>query len=68
MLRRALPTGVAVSEAGPGRYLVDGDVDARVVASVTSWCAAHGVMPERLVVGRRSLEDVFLDVTGRSLR
>jgi ABC-2 type transport system ATP-binding protein len=39
-----------------------------VVASVTSWCAAHDVMPQSLSVGRRTLEDVFLDLTGRSLR
>jgi ABC-2 type transport system ATP-binding protein len=39
-----------------------------VLSTVTAWCAAQGVMPQGLTVGRRSLEDVFLDLTGRSLR
>ncbi len=67
-LRLALPASLTVAEPRPGDYLVEGDVDARVVASVTSWCAARDVMPQQLTVGRRSLEDVFLDLTGRSLR
>ena len=67
-LRRALPASLVVAEPRPGDYLIEGDVDPRVVASVTSWCAARDVMPQQLSVGRRSLEDVFLDLTGRSLR
>jgi ABC-2 type transport system ATP-binding protein len=64
----ALPSEVRVSEPTPGDYLVVGPLDARVLSTVTAWCAAQGVMPEGLTVGRRSLEDVFLDLTGRSLR
>ncbi|MEJ5888419.1 ABC transporter ATP-binding protein [Pseudokineococcus marinus] len=67
-LRRALPEDVVVSEAAPGSYVVSGDVDPQVVAGVTSWCAQRGVMPDALSVGRPSLEEVFLDLTGRSLR
>lgn len=67
-LRTALPTDVAVSEPRPGQYLVDGVVDPQVLSTITSWCAAQGLMPQGLTVGRRSLEDVFLDLTGRSLR
>lgn len=67
-LRQALPDDVAVTEPAPGSYLVAGCVDPQVVASVTAWCATHGVMPQGLSVGRRTLEDVFLDLTGRSLR
>jgi ABC-2 type transport system ATP-binding protein len=67
-LRSALPADVRVSEQSPGDYLVSGPVDPRVLSTVTAWCAAQGVMPEGLTVGRRSLEDVFLDLTGRSLR
>ena len=36
--------------------------------TVTSWCAERGVMPDRLTVERRTLEDVFLELTGRELR
>jgi ABC-2 type transport system ATP-binding protein len=67
-LRAALPVDVQVGEPTPGQYVVQGLVDPRVIATVTSWCAAQHVMPQGLTVGRRSLEDVFLDLTGRSLR
>jgi ABC-2 type transport system ATP-binding protein len=67
-LRSALPADVRVEEPMPGRYLVEGTIDPGVLATVTSWCAAQQVMPQGLTVGRRSLEDVFLDLTGRTLR
>jgi ABC-2 type transport system ATP-binding protein len=35
---------------------------------VTAWCAGHGVMPDDLKFGSRSLEDVFLELTGKALR
>jgi ABC-2 type transport system ATP-binding protein len=35
---------------------------------VTTWCAQAGVLPEKLSVERRTLEDVFLELTGRDLR
>lgn len=66
-LRLALPEHVTVVEAVPGRYRVSGPVDPQVVATVTAWCAGHGVLPHGLSVGQRTLEDVFLERTGRSL-
>jgi ABC-2 type transport system ATP-binding protein len=35
------------------------------VAAVTAWCARLGMMPEGLTLGRRSLEDVFLEIAAR---
>jgi ABC-2 type transport system ATP-binding protein len=35
---------------------------------VTAWLADHGVMPSSLTMGRETLEDVFLRVTGHGLR
>jgi ABC-2 type transport system ATP-binding protein len=70
-LALALDTSAVASEPVPGSYRVevtDGLVDPQMLATVTAWCAAHGVMPEGLTVARRSLEDVFLEVTGRRLR
>ncbi|MEJ5946012.1 ABC transporter ATP-binding protein [Pseudokineococcus basanitobsidens] len=67
-LRQALSEEVAVAEPSPGSYVVSGAVDPQVVAGVTSWCAQRGVMPQALSVGRPSLEEVFLDLTGRRLR
>ncbi len=67
-LRAALPAGTEVAATAPGHYRIGGPVDPELLATVTAWCAANGVMPERLTVGSRSLEDVFLELTGRSLR
>ncbi|MFE0028316.1 ABC transporter ATP-binding protein [Amycolatopsis sp. NPDC059021] len=68
LLSAALPEGYVVRESSPGTYLVEGAVDPQVVSAVTSWCAQQGVLPEELQVGRRTLEEVFLELTGRELR
>jgi ABC-2 type transport system ATP-binding protein len=65
-MRDALPADVRVDEPSPGQYLVAGVIDPLVLSTVTSWCASHQVMPHGLTVGRRSLEDVFLELTGRT--
>jgi ABC-2 type transport system ATP-binding protein len=67
-LGAALPEGCRVSEPTPGGYLVEGLIDPQVMATVTAWCAQQGVFAEDLRVCRRSLEDVFLELTGRELR
>jgi ABC-2 type transport system ATP-binding protein len=67
-LRDALPVGTTVIEEEPGRYLVNGGVSPQLLATVTAWCAAQEVLPRDLAIERRSLEDVFLDLTGRELR
>ncbi len=67
----ALPRGSAVTEAHAGWYRVEtpeGRVDPQLLATVTAWCAAHGVLAERIGIARRTLEDVFLELTGRELR
>ena len=60
--------GYAVQEATAGNYCVLGRVDPQVVSTVTSWCAQQGVLAEELHVGKRDLEEVFLELTGRELR
>ncbi|MDX8153420.1 ABC transporter ATP-binding protein [Patulibacter brassicae] len=67
-LEAALPPGVHVVEPAPGVYVVAGDVDPGLVAAITSWCAARDVLVEGLQVKQRTLEDVFLELTGRELR
>jgi ABC-2 type transport system ATP-binding protein len=64
-LQAVLPAGNRVRELAPGEYVVDGDLDPQLLATVTSWCADRGVMPE---VDKRTLEDVFLELTGKGLR
>jgi ABC-2 type transport system ATP-binding protein len=67
-LLKALPADAAAAELTPGTYRVNGKVDPQLLATVTSWCAQHGVMPDRISVERHTLEDVFLELTGRELR
>ncbi|MDO9377344.1 MAG: ABC transporter ATP-binding protein [Nocardioidaceae bacterium] len=67
-LMSALPLGTKVVESAPGAYVVTGDVDPGLLATLTAWCASHGVMADHLAVERRTLEDVFLELTGRELR
>jgi ABC-2 type transport system ATP-binding protein len=64
----ALPDGTHVVEREAGRYLLTGDVNPQLLATLTAWCAGQGVLAENLAVERRTLEDVFLDLTGRELR
>jgi ABC-2 type transport system ATP-binding protein len=64
----ALPQGSQATEPEPGRYLVSGDVSPQLLATLTAWCAGQGVLADGLTVQRRSLEDVFLELTGRELR
>jgi len=54
--------------AADGAYLVEGPVGPRVLADVTTWCAAQGVLVREARVEQRTLEDVFLDLTGRQVR
>lgn len=67
-LLAALPEGSQADELSPGRYRVSGNVGPQLLATLTAWCAARGVMPQGLEVGRRTLEDVFLELTGKELR
>lgn len=68
LLRLALPDGYQVREMHFGHYLVEGDIVPATVATVTSFCAQVGVMPGDLQVGRRTLDDVYLELTGREVR
>ena len=67
-LAGALPAGALASEPTPGHYLVESPVDPDLLAALTGWCARQNVLAEDLQVQRRSLEDVFLELTGRELR
>ena len=47
--------------------VITGPADASTLAKVSAWCEEHGVLPESMSLGRRTLEDVFLQITGREL-
>jgi len=70
-LLAALPAGSAGKESPAGRYLIEvpgGTVQPALLAAVTAWCADRGVLPSSLQIESRTLEDVFLELTGRELR
>ncbi|MQA06446.1 MAG: ATP-binding cassette domain-containing protein [Streptosporangiales bacterium] len=70
-LAATLPEGTTAHEDAPGHYRVQrasAAVDPQILAAVTAWCAQRGVLAEDVNVGRRTLEDVFLELTGKDLR
>jgi ABC-2 type transport system ATP-binding protein len=67
-LLKALPDGTAAAELTPGAYRIGGTIDPQLLATVTSWCAQHGVMASGIAVEQHTLEDVFLELTGKELR
>ncbi len=69
-LLAALPAGAVAKESPAGHYLVEvaDRVDPQLIASVTAWCAERGVLARDLQIESRTLEDLFLELTGRDLR
>ena len=63
-----LPDGVDVTEARAGSYAVTGALTPADLAAITAWWAQRGIMPSSLSLEARSLEDVFLDISGREIR
>jgi ABC-2 type transport system ATP-binding protein len=57
-----------VAAAEDGRLEVHGAVDPELLHHVTGWARERGRLITAIDAGRRTLEDVFLDLTGRSLR
>lgn len=57
-----------VTEPSPGRYRVTGALTPKDLAVLAAWWAEEGILPASIVLTSRSLEDVFLDISGRSIR
>ncbi|WP_309106839.1 ABC transporter ATP-binding protein [Arthrobacter sp.] len=62
------PAGIDVRESRAGSYSVTGALSPEDLAALTAWWAARGIMPGSLSLEARSLEDVFLDISGRDIR
>lgn len=77
MTRDLGPQGIQVREEAPGAYVAtvpaipgrgpDAATSA-AIAALSSWGAERGALLTGFGSGRRTLEDVFLELTGRSLR
>jgi ABC-2 type transport system ATP-binding protein len=62
-----LPAVVSVKEDGGEMLLYTGDV-AATIGALLSLTERRGLEPQNLAIRRATLEDVFLDLTGRALR
>ncbi|MEU5261125.1 ABC transporter ATP-binding protein [Amycolatopsis sp. NPDC021455] len=58
------PGELTAAETAPGDYLLTGVLDTRGLALVAAWCAAEDAGVTSLRTERRTLEDVFLTLTG----
>ncbi|HEX6877369.1 MAG TPA: ABC transporter ATP-binding protein [Nocardioidaceae bacterium] len=66
-LQAALGPTTQVHAINDQSLLITGPADASTLATVSAWCETHGVLPESMSLGQRTLEDVFLQLTGREL-
>jgi len=66
-LKAALGPETEVAQLDALSLLVTGPADASTLARVSRWCDENSVVPESLTLGQRTLEDVFLELTGRTL-
>ena len=66
-LRAELGPLTEVRQLDEVSMLIHGPADASTLGRVSRWCEEHGVLPQTLTLGQRTLEDVFLELTGREL-
>lgn len=57
-----------VNESEPGQYVIAGEVNPWLLAKLTRWCAEQDVLADSILVQHQTLEDRFLELTGRELR
>ena len=67
-LTSALPAGYTCRRSPSGDHLVNGDISPEVIAAVAGWCASNGILITGMSVDSNSLQDVFLELTGREVR
>ena len=66
-LQSALGGSTMVQPINQQSLLITGPADATTLRKISAWCEQHNVLPESLSLGQRTLEDVFLQITGRDL-
>jgi ABC-2 type transport system ATP-binding protein len=66
-LRGTLGDETEVRRINDRSLLITGPADATTLAKVSGWCEENAVLPQSLSLGQRTLEDVFLQLTGREL-
>lgn len=63
-----LGAGLQITETRSGSYTISGELTPNDLAALTAWWAERNILPASLRLEARSLEDVFLDISGRDLR
>jgi ABC-2 type transport system ATP-binding protein len=63
-----LPDGITISETRAGSYSMTGSLTPAHLAALARWWEAHNIMPASMSLQARSLEDVFLDISGKDIR
>ena len=66
-LRADLGPETEVRQIDEVSMLIHGPADSTTLGLVSRWCEEHDVLPQTLNLGQRTLEDVFLELTGREL-
>lgn len=66
-LQASLGGHLEVTTISDVSLLITGPADSTTLAVVSAWCEEQQVLPESLNLGQRTLEDVFLELTGRGL-
>lgn len=64
----ALPSGTTCREVAGSAYEIDGAISPSLLTAIAGECERQGIQATEIRVASRSLEEVFLDLTGRELR
>ena len=59
---------LSTGEPVPGHYTVRGEITPADIAALSAWWARLDLLPASVHMASRSLEDVFLDLSGREIR
>lgn len=60
-------SGLTLTETSPGNYQLTGPLTPQHLADLTAHWAQEGTMPTRLTLTPRTLEDIFLELSGSTL-
>lgn len=69
-LQPALPglEHLAFAEDSPGRYVLRGEFKPADLALLAAWWSEAGILPDSIHMASRTLEDVFLELSGKEIR
>ncbi|MFZ3414812.1 ABC transporter ATP-binding protein [Arthrobacter sp. 3Tela_A] len=69
-LQPALPglEHLAFAEDSPGRYVLRGEFTPGDLALLAAWWSEAGILPDSIHMASRTLEDVFLELSGKEIR